>query len=44
MQRGSFLNFDFAQYIVAFQLVGYSVWNGEAAGSNPAYYTNGLFV
>jgi hypothetical protein len=25
--------------IVAFQLVGYPVWNGEAAGSNPVYYT-----
>ena len=26
--------------IAAFQLVGYSVWIGEAAGSSPACYTN----
>ena len=26
--------------IAAFQLVGYSAWNGEAAGSSPACYTN----
>ena len=25
--------------IAAFQLVGYSAWNGEDAGSNPACYT-----
>jgi hypothetical protein len=27
------------RYIAAFQLVGYSVWIGEAAGSSPACYT-----
>jgi hypothetical protein len=27
------------QNIAAFQLVGYSAWTGEAAGSNPACYT-----
>ncbi len=26
--------------IATFQLVGYSVWNGEAAGSSPACYTS----
>lgn len=26
-------------HIAAFQLVGYSVWNGEDAGSSPACYT-----
>mgnify|MGYP006990010023 CR=1 FL=1 len=25
--------------IAAFQLVGYSAWNGEDAGSSPACYT-----
>lgn len=25
--------------IVAFRLVGYFIWNEEAAGSNPVYYT-----
>jgi hypothetical protein len=44
MQRGSFLYFGYAQHIVAFQLVGYSAWNGEAAGSSPAYYKKGLLV
>jgi hypothetical protein len=28
------------QNIVVFRLVGYSVWNGEATGSSPVYYTN----
>ena len=27
------------QNIAAFQLVGYSAWNGEDAGSSPACYT-----
>ena len=29
----------FDKNIAAFQLVGYSAWNGEGAGSNPACYT-----
>ena len=35
MQRGAFPN----QNIAAFQLVGYSAWNGEATGSSPVCYT-----
>jgi hypothetical protein len=27
-------------HIAAFQLAGYSAWNGEDAGSSPACYTN----
>ena len=26
--------------IEVFRLAGYSTWTGEAAGSNPAFYTN----
>jgi hypothetical protein len=29
----------FTTNIAAFQLVGYSAWNGEGAGSSPACYT-----
>ena len=29
-------------YIAAFQLAGYFVWNEEAAGSSPACYTTGV--
>ncbi len=34
MQRGAF-----PKHIAAFQLVGYSAWNGEATGSSPVCYT-----
>jgi hypothetical protein len=34
----------FDENIAAFQLVGYSAWNGEDAGSSPACYTNGLIA
>lgn len=44
MQRGHFFYKFFEQNIVAFRLAGYFTWNEEAAGSNPVYYTNGLFV
>lgn len=30
------------KHIAAFQLAGYSAWNGEDAGSSPACYTNCL--
>jgi hypothetical protein len=33
----------FTATIAAFQLVGYSAWNGEDAGSSPACYTDGPF-
>lgn len=39
MQRGRFSKKFFDKNIAAFQLVGYSAWNGEGAGSNPACYT-----
>ena len=34
--------FIMIKHIAAFQLAGYSAWNGEDAGSNPACYTNCL--
>jgi hypothetical protein len=39
MQRGHFQKSSLRRNIAAFQLVGYSAWNGEAAGSSPACYT-----
>jgi hypothetical protein len=44
MQRGSFLYFDYAQYIGVFQLVESVIWNHEVVSSSLASYTNGLFV
>lgn len=38
MQRGRFSKSSFKN-IAAFQLAGYSAWNGEGAGSSPACYT-----
>ena len=37
--RDTFFTSSLRKNIVAFRLVGYPVWIGEAAGSNPVYYT-----
>jgi hypothetical protein len=47
MQRGRFSKKFFDKNIAAFhpdsyREVGYSAWNGEGAGSNPACYTRSI--
>ena len=45
MQPGYFKKLTrFENYIAVFRLVGYSAWNGEAAGSSPACYTRFVSV